>query len=300
MLLLLLVVVLLRLLLLLLLSLSSKMIRDWRRQWFAGTGGLTDETFPFGFVQLNAIADATAYTEPTYPRDHKEWSVYDAAPTGYAALRWSQSAGFGFAPNSLEAKVFQAVIVDTPDTAAGGYNVHSPFKQPVASRLLRAALPIAYPQQAAQPDCVSPRIGKAIVPSGDLKTYSVPIALHGAQKVVIHNATGTPGNNVSGFEVFVSDGTKSQWLNTLLVPAVPVSEAVKPEASVTVRLADERFFEREINKAMKPIAMRYLWWGNPCGYTCFNCAVYVKVKEIASIPTGEKDFLPLPPFYQAL
>ena len=30
----------------------QEMINDWRKKWFEGTGGSTDQMFPFGFVQV--------------------------------------------------------------------------------------------------------------------------------------------------------------------------------------------------------------------------------------------------------
>ena len=42
------------------------MIADWRKQWHAGTGGETDATFPFGFVQLNSVGNGTVYDDPMF------------------------------------------------------------------------------------------------------------------------------------------------------------------------------------------------------------------------------------------
>ena len=50
-------------------------------------------------------------------------------------------------------------------------------------------------------------------------------------------------------------------------------------------------------------ALRYNWYSNPCGYFPFGCAVYVRVVPLAGGRgpiSGEKPFLPLPPFWTEL
>ena len=42
--------------------------------------------------------------------------------------------------------------------------------------------------------------------------------------------------------------------------------------------------------------LRYLWYGNPCGLSTFQCAVYVAAKPLLGHLSGELDFLPLAPF----
>lgn len=85
------------------------MIADWRAKWAAMTDGRTSSQFPFGFVQLNSIGNNSVYDSPTDPGD-------DLSPVfGYAALRWSQTASYGFVPNPAQPRVFMAVSYDTPD-----------------------------------------------------------------------------------------------------------------------------------------------------------------------------------------
>lgn len=88
------------------------MIADWRSKWSASTNGLTNATFPFGFVQLNSVGNASAYTNVTDPSNG---DPYQPSPYGYAGLRWSQSAGYGYTPNPKMPNVFMAVCYDTPD-----------------------------------------------------------------------------------------------------------------------------------------------------------------------------------------
>ncbi len=95
-----------------------------------------------------AVSTGSVYNNPTDPGD-------PLSPVfGYAGLRWSQSASYGYTPNPAMPKVFTAVSYDTPDRPErwapdpfldpAGFNVHSPFKQPTAARLARSALPLVY------------------------------------------------------------------------------------------------------------------------------------------------------------
>jgi sialate O-acetylesterase len=95
------------------------MIQDWRSRWSDGTTGETSGTFPFGFVQLNSVGSAPVYDDPQDTKD-------DLSPkSGYAGLRWSQSASVGYAPNAAMPNTFMAVSVDTPD---------NPFPTPINGR----------------------------------------------------------------------------------------------------------------------------------------------------------------------
>ena len=61
-----------------------QMIQDWRNKWFEFSGRRTNQSFPFGFVQLNSIGNAAVYDHPADPHN-------DLSPQfGYAGLRWSQ------------------------------------------------------------------------------------------------------------------------------------------------------------------------------------------------------------------
>jgi hypothetical protein len=82
-------------------------------------------------LQLNSIGNEAVYDDPSDPGD-------DLSPTfGYAGLRWSQTASYGYVPNPAMPDVFMAVSLDTPDVPgpciggggrkcpSPGYNVHS-------------------------------------------------------------------------------------------------------------------------------------------------------------------------------
>jgi len=85
------------------------MIAGWRQYWSASTGGETRPDFPFGIVQLNSIGNGEVYNDPADPADPFSPAF------GYAGLRWSQSAGYGYTPNPVMPNTFSAVSYDTPD-----------------------------------------------------------------------------------------------------------------------------------------------------------------------------------------
>ena len=244
------------------------MIRDWRSKWHAGTEGLTAPSFPFGFVQLDAVGDSAAYNGATDASDGDPYSTQ----WGYAGVRWAQTAGFGYAPNPRLPGVFMAVSVDTPDKGQrrphdAGYNVHSPFKQPVAARLSRAALASVYGDQTV---LTGPHATSAVLKGG---TITVSIAGVGKEGVRIRNPSISPFN-ASGFEVL--RGSDSVWTSVSIVRHTPN----------TVTLA---YSGPSISK------LRYLWYSNPCGYQSFGCTVYVQAERLSTL-SGFHDFLPLAPF----
>eukprot|EP00462_Mataza_sp_D1_P021035 CAMPEP_0175129262 /NCGR_PEP_ID=MMETSP0087-20121206/5373_1 /TAXON_ID=136419 /ORGANISM="Unknown Unknown, Strain D1" /LENGTH=352 /DNA_ID=CAMNT_0016411389 /DNA_START=13 /DNA_END=1068 /DNA_ORIENTATION=- len=99
------------------------MIADWREKFHQGTNGLTDPTFPFGFVQL---------------------SSYDGADEDIAGLRWAQTANFGSVPNEKMPNTFMAVAMDLGDKESPFGSVHSRHKTEVGYRLALAGLNVAY------------------------------------------------------------------------------------------------------------------------------------------------------------
>ena len=239
------------------------MIADWRSKWYEATEGRTDATFPFGFVQLNSVGNGTVYNDPADAGD-------DLSPAfGFAGLRWSQTASYGYVPNPAMPKVFMAVSEDTPDVPgpciggggkrcpSPGFNGHSRFKQPTAARLARAGLSVAY--------------GMDEIEQGPI---------HGAIKRVGDNLILSIGNWNAGVELKASQGMEvlvaGKWLS------VPVSGNTRDTVTIgPVPTAASR--------------LRYNWYANPCGIDCFGCAVYAKVTPLGKL-SGEEAFLPLAPF----
>lgn len=252
------------------------MIADWREKWLHGTDGQTDATFPFGFVQLNSVGNATTYDNPPAATGNDPFSPI----FGYAGLRWSQTAGYGYVPNARMPNVFMATSVDTPDRPFpftgingvfdAGFNVHSPFKQPTSSRLARAGLVVAYGVNSSVVDTVGP-----------LPLDVSPVSANGDVVVTLQaigDAGGIELHSTQGFETLVNGRWKSVRISANTRDTVTVG-SVDPSAT----------------------HLRYNWYSNPCGTGCFGCAVYVKVKALPGpVLSGAQPTLPLPPFFAKL
>ena len=66
------------------------MMSTWRQRWHEGTGGATDPTFPFGFVQVG-------------PMGHPGADSF--------AIRMGQTCDFGYAPNERMTNTFAATAI---------------------------------------------------------------------------------------------------------------------------------------------------------------------------------------------
>ena len=97
------------------------MINHWRQAWHEGTGGDTEQQFPFGFVQLAPNKDTAS----------PHWPV----------LRWKQTGSAGYVPNPLMENVFMAVAMDDD------IDLHPKNKRLPATRLAWAASNLVYGNQ---------------------------------------------------------------------------------------------------------------------------------------------------------
>lgn len=236
------------------------MIDDWRAKWGQETGGLTDPQFPFGFVQLNGNGNGPTYNHPKDP------GADFSSMFGFAGLRWSQTAGYGYAPNPRMPRTFMAVILDTPNPTGG---VHSAFKRPAGARLARAGLSVAY---GVDVETISPRVDTvSLVGRGAGAPRNVMVKL-----TSLGSSGGVELHNTTGFEV-LSDG---YWVSVPITSHTSNSVMMGPVPANSSRV-------------------RYAWYGNACGLGLFQCAVYTKVKPLGKLD-GELDFLPLAPFVMDL
>ncbi|XP_064594989.1 sialate O-acetylesterase-like [Liolophura sinensis] len=101
------------------------MIKSWRQTFHEGSGGETDAIFPFGFVQI------------------APWTQQSTIGS-FPALRWAQTAGYGYVPNSVMNKVFMSVAMDLADYDSPWNTTHPKNKQDVGLRLGLAAEAVAY------------------------------------------------------------------------------------------------------------------------------------------------------------
>ncbi|XP_002124590.3 sialate O-acetylesterase-like [Ciona intestinalis] len=100
------------------------MIKDWRKNWYEGTGGQTHREFPFGFVQLSTVN-----------------STDDGS---FSLIRWHQTANIGYAPNVKMPNTFMAVAMDLSDNESPFGSIHPRDKDDVAKRLVVGALNVGY------------------------------------------------------------------------------------------------------------------------------------------------------------
>ncbi|CAF4472325.1 unnamed protein product, partial [Didymodactylos carnosus] len=101
------------------------MIQAWRATWNSRTQGITNPTFPFGFVQLSTNENTGTVVG------------------GFPLIRWHQTFDYGYVPNDYLANVFMGVAMDLRDDPN---NIHPRTKQDVGYRLSRAGLAVAYGQ----------------------------------------------------------------------------------------------------------------------------------------------------------
>ena len=177
---------------------------------------------------------------------------------------------------------FMAVSVDTPDspypqTVNGilgkdpGFGVHSPFKQPAGARLARAGLALL---ESELVDTAGPMVADVQKSQeGHTGATMITISITGEGQGIL------PLRSTKGFEVLSTVGV---WYS--------VAATVTGKSTLTIS-------SPHVEAAT---ALRYNWYSNPCGIFPFGCAVYVGVKPLHPDLSGEKDFLPLPPFWAEL
>ena len=259
----------------------AAMIKDWRRKWSAGTNGETPVDFPFGWVQLNSVANGTVYVNPAAVAPNATTGAGGPLDPsfGYGGLRWAQTLTLRL-PNTFMATCYDTPDRPTPQSIDGkpgadpGFSVHSPFKQPAGARLARAALALLKDEGVAV-DIAFP-VATSATRSGSKLIVNVENVAQGI----------LPLRSQQGFEV-LSDGI---WVS------VPPSATSK--TTITLDLAAALPALKGTNGSGNGAAttLRYNWYSNPCGYYPFGCAVYVGVTPLGPL-SGEEPFLPLPPFW---
>jgi sialate O-acetylesterase len=123
------------------------LIADWRAHWSAASGTAVD--FPFGIVQISAYGGATSGTVAT------------GTNLQVPALRWGQSANYGYAPNPKLPRTFMALALDMGAYQGGccagrsncntypGLCIHPWWKQEVGRRLALGMMNIGYNDSTA-------------------------------------------------------------------------------------------------------------------------------------------------------
>jgi hypothetical protein len=148
--------------------------------------------------------------------------------------------------------------------------VHSPYKQPLGSRLARRALAVIY--QANKPGLnIDPRIANATAATKCGKR-TVLVTLDGVQGASLQL------NGKLGFEVSADDGV---WHST--------SVSLHSQATLLLSLAS-------LPAQSQLVAVRYLWYASPCGTQPFGCAVYARVPSYGPLSGEQLGVMPVPPY----
>ncbi|XP_064594993.1 sialate O-acetylesterase-like [Liolophura sinensis] len=220
------------------------MITHWRKHFHDGSGGETDAMFPFGFVQLAPNGNNTHIG-------------------GFPGLRWSQTANFGYTPNSLMKKVFMAVAMDLPDFDSPNGPIHPRAKRDVGLRLGLAAEAVAYGvpnvrYQGPYPTTVSVNPTTGIV-TIEFDSGRTPIEVR----------------NNDGYEVCCSvDTHASCGQNDAHWKAAPIAA----HRTSAIDLA----YGHNCGANVHILGVRYAWRESPCSFK--SCAVYSKVNGLPAPP----------------
>ncbi|XP_035678566.1 sialate O-acetylesterase-like isoform X1 [Branchiostoma floridae] len=216
------------------------MIDSWRKEWYMGTGGQTDRHFPFGFVQIST-------------------ETPNVIKLGYPAIRWHQTADYGYVPNPAMPNVFMAVAVDLVDPDSPFGSIHPRYKEDVASRLVLGARAVAYNETD-------------VVFQGP---HPVSVDVDPERKTVRRDYPKSQNITVKsndGFEVCCSrnlsqcDMTSQEWS--------PVPIVASTSYSITLQLSQDCWEDVTY--------IRYLWKQWPCDFK--QCAVYSAESGLPEAP----------------
>lgn len=259
------------------------LIADWRAHWSAASGTAAD--FPFGIVQISAWGGATSGTVAT------------GTNLQVPALRWGQSANFGYAPNPKMPRTFMAVALDMGayqgGCCAGRSNcntypslcIHPWWKQEVGRRLALGMMNIGYNDSTACHQGPFPISAHAV-------RASAAAAGAGGIKVTFKQqddgGCGTSGiilRSQADFELKPTGG--GNWTLATIVASDSTSVTLKSSTSTSSSSRAGTTFE----------AVRYLWSQSP-GSHPRDDSVPGNVSVYAAGPRGEE--LPAPPFFLAV
>ncbi|CAH1269674.1 SIAE [Branchiostoma lanceolatum] len=208
------------------LCLFPAMIDSWRSSWYLGTGGQTDPTFPFGFMQISG-------------------NVPGSTNLGYPEIRWHQTADYGYVPNPKMEKVFMAVAMDLWRPDSPWLTVHPQDKQDMGTRLSLAARAVAYGDKNIK--------FQGPFPSSLELGSSTVVVLYGPEAGHIEvRSTG-------GFEVCCSSVKNTCDEATAAWVEAPMVHTIHPNATNSVTVSTD-------NCHKIVTAVRYAWRETPCGF----------------------------------
>ena len=171
----------------------------------------------------------------------------------------------------------------------------------VGSRLARSGLQSAY---GLRQDTLGPRVSRAAWTDARSRLSSIRVEF-----TDVGSLSGIELHNTTGFEVLVPAPRPSAGIDV----AHPLGEngahplgkrdALPPPGTwVTAKIVSHDKTSVTIGPAPTTgTRLRYLWYGNACGLSCFQCAVYAAVAPLGDgTLSGELPFLPLAPFIMDL
>ena len=213
------------------------MIDDWRKNWYISSNQSTNPVFPFGFVQL-ANYDVETQSVGYYP-----------------ALRWHQTADYGYTPNDKLINVFMATAVDLVDNYPN--TIHPRYKEDVGKRLALGALNLAYNKDV---EYYPPRVSKI--------TYANSVATI----LFISNY------NPVSFNVVNKNGLEICCNNDLC----PVDNLELWQKINDFNVTQDKLSFEIPSYCEKIKIVRYLWRQKPCEFK--QCAIYSSNSSLPVYP----------------
>jgi sialate O-acetylesterase len=213
------------------------MVTDWRSRWSMNNPEM-DTTFPFGQVQLAA------------------WKN-NMNSLDFTDLRWAQTDGLGYTPNTRMVKYFLAVAIDLPDFNSPAGDIHPRYKRPIADRLALGAFSVAYG-------------------STDNGTHQGPIpgafSISGPNIVVSYGVLLNFGDTANIFEICCGETVN----NTCSAGGVWRRSFFVSDALVSVSITNPCAGTEVVT------GFRYLWRESPCPLQ--RCPIYSRENELPAPP----------------
>ncbi|KAL3884153.1 hypothetical protein ACJMK2_030373 [Sinanodonta woodiana] len=220
------------------------MITDWRHKFHQASNGETNNTFPFGFVQLAGNSNDT----------HRIG--------GFPDLRWAQTANYGYVPNTKLPNVFMSVAMDLPDFASPYGTVHPRDKEDVSSRLVLAARAVAYGEKGL--DFQGPQPTKFSVQDNSL-------TIEFSQG---HSPIEVRSN--SGFEICCTNSTDPNYNCPLTIGWSEVNITSHGSSSIAIDVTSCTAHGLHVK------GVRYAWHESPCQVK--HCAIYGRDNDLPAPP----------------
>ena len=172
---------------------------------------------------------------------------------GFAGIRWSQTASYGYVPNPALQNVFMAVAMDLGDPQSPYGSVHPRDKQDVGMRLALAGKVVAYGERALY--FTGPLVDKATLQqTTNEQGLSVTITYHD-----LSPSTNSLDDLHSpyGFEIGCLQGNTIKYIEGIATGIQGASVMVKFPDCPTGSTAE---------------MVRYAWRDDPCPFK--QCAIY--------------------------